>query len=115
MTAFDLEIVQGDSRTATITVIDPSTNLPFNLTGKRLIFTAKAHQYGAVAFVKSSPGAGITITNAAGGLASMALDSADTLNYADTTILQCSLHMDNNPGNSVALAMGTLRVIAEIQ
>jgi hypothetical protein len=114
MSNFDIEIVQGDDRTASITVTNPSTGAAVNLAGKRLTFTAKVHPSGAAAFVKTSPSGGITITNAAGGLASMSILSADTLAYADTTILHCMLRLDDNPANPVTIARGTIRLVAEI-
>ena len=82
----DLTITRGDERTLSVAVLNPN-GTPANLTGKRVLWAAKRHPSETAVVSKSSTAGGITVTDAANGLATVTILPADTSGYADTTIL----------------------------
>lgn len=109
--SFALTITRGDERTLTATVtLNGSAQ---DLAGKALTFTAKRSANGSTVFSKTI-GAGIAVTNVAGGLASILISPSDTSGFADQVTLACDLQMTNNPGSPVTLDSGTLTVVPDI-
>lgn len=80
MVETDLEAVRGDRNEFRIRVIDPMTDGPYVLTGAQMWFTGKASVLDPdnVALFQKTVGAGITIDNAAQGLATVVLNPVDT-------------------------------------
>jgi hypothetical protein len=80
-----LSMTRGDTLIFDVAVVDIN-GAPVSLTGKMLIFTVKARLSdadNAAIAQKKSPASGITITNAAGGLATVTLAPSDTRNLTD--------------------------------
>ena len=107
--SFTLTMTRGDERSLSIAVTD-SGGSAYNLTGKRLLFTAR-HKATTISKTTVS---GITVTNAAGGLATVLLSPSDTSGFADRVVLACDLQTDDNPASPVTLASGTITVLPDI-
>ena len=76
-TAQDATIWSGDDVDLQITVTDPDTETPKQLQGASVRWVLFNRETGAVAFTKTTSD-DITITNAAAGIFTVALDAADT-------------------------------------
>lgn len=103
-------IYRGDEREATITVVNPD-GTPTNLTGKRMIFTARTKRgTNSYAFQKSSTTGGIVINDPLLGIATMTILEGDTSSYDRNVSLAYSITIDNNPGAQITVATGNLNV-----
>jgi hypothetical protein len=71
----------GDNAVLNYAITDESNN-PLNLTGASLTYIIAAHDGAAAIITKTTADGGITVTNAAGGLLSVSLASADTTNLS---------------------------------
>ena len=110
MTSNPQSMYRGDERTMTFTIVNPDGSAA-NLTGKRLIFTARTSRGSASsAFQKSSADGGIVVSAPLTGIATMVIDEADTSGYTQSITLAYSLTVDDNPGNKVTVATGSLIV-----
>jgi hypothetical protein len=106
-------MTRGDKREITLTVT--SNGSPLNLTGKRVLWAAKRSTLDAQALIsKSSATSGITLTNPAGGIATVTLDPADTSGFPDTVVLQWDAQVDDNPLNPQTVDSGTLTVYPDV-
>lgn len=105
-----LTMTQGDVRQGTITIRDPD-GTPTDLTGKRVILTAKlSRDQAAYKFQKSSAGGGIVIADPETGVGVFNIEESDTENLTDGTSLVIVIRVDDNPGNPVTVYKGTLVV-----
>ncbi len=109
--ALSLSMTRAKTGAWLLTVTD-STGAAQDLTGMTLWFHAVV---GGVAIDKSSPSDGITITNAAGGLATLQLEPADSEAIGDTGVFSgpCELTLVNG-AERYELNAGTLRVTANV-
>ncbi len=75
-----LTIVRSDDETLDILVTDQDTGAAINLTGATLKWMAKRRRNDADvdALISKAIGTGITVTNAAGGVAEVAITAANT-------------------------------------
>jgi hypothetical protein len=71
-----IEMYRGNSKTWTLTVTNNS--VPVDITSVDLYFTAKTAEDTATEVFQKTVGAGITITDGVGGIASVNLGPADT-------------------------------------
>jgi hypothetical protein len=76
-TAQDATIWSGDDVDLQITVTDPATDTPKQLQGASVRWVLFDRRAGQIVLTKTT-GAGITLTNAAAGIFTVALDAADT-------------------------------------
>jgi hypothetical protein len=105
-----LTMSRGNVRTIRIRVFN-SDGTAADLTGKRLIFTAKeSPTSGSNLISKSSATGGITISSPATGVGTMQLASADTSSIGIGSNLTCSIVMDDNPGNEVTIYKGIMAI-----
>lgn len=107
-------IQQGDDETLSITVTNPD-GTPYNLTGLPLRFVAKRSlllrdDQGEI--VKTI-GSGITVTNAAGGLAEVAIAGSDTRAINAPAFLYWDLQIKQG-GKNYTLAKGRVPVLADV-
>jgi hypothetical protein len=71
----------GDNAFLNYAITDESNN-PLNLTGSSLTYVIAANEGGAAIVTKTTANGGINVTNAAGGLLTVSLVSADTTNLS---------------------------------
>lgn len=87
-----LTMTRGDTANFAVTVTD-GAGAPLNLTGLVLTFTVAASSQSAV--ITKTIGAGITVTDALGGLATVTISPADTDGLEDRAELFWDLEVDS--------------------
>jgi hypothetical protein len=111
---FAFEMWRGDSESiaAAITV----SGVAVDITNASLRFTAKRAltDTDANAVFTRTIGTGITVTNAIGGLATIALIPANTLSLTVPTLLYCDFQLQDVPGNVSTLTTGTILVKLDV-
>lgn len=116
-TDFAFTVYRGDDRNLPVEVTEPGGPGAQDLTGWSLWFTGKLNiaDDDAAAIFQYTIGSGITVDNAAGGLATIAIAGDDTNALtADSTTLFCDLQGKDGAGKIATLATGKLTVEAEI-
>lgn len=115
---FAWEMYRGDTRRFNLTVTRAGG--AENLTGSILRFTAKLSQadaYVDAQIAKSSDigeGGGITITNAAAGLATVQIDPDDTADITAARRLFCDIELETPAGDIETLDEGSLHVKIDV-
>jgi hypothetical protein len=120
-TDFSFQMFRGDSRSIAVAALQPDGVTAQNISGWALWFTGKLNILdpdGSAVFQRTIA-SGITVTNAALGLATVALApaSTDSLMAAGTQTsvdLFCDLQGKDGAGNVATLATGKITVLAEI-
>lgn len=113
----DLRIRRGDTAALSIVAVQADGVTPQSLIGATLKFTAKAKHEdtdAAAVIAKSSPASGITIDNAAGGLATVTLAAGDTSGFTGPRTLQWDVQMSTGAGLVKTLDEGLLFVVPDI-
>jgi hypothetical protein len=116
-TDFNFTLFRGDDRNLTVEALAPGGGGAQDLTSWSLWFTGKLDIGDAdvAAVFQYTIGGGITITNAAGGLATIAIDGDDTAVLTDaSTVLWCDLQGKDGSGKVATLATGKITVEAEV-
>lgn len=113
--ALALTMVQNKTADFFLTVTQSDGVTAQDLTGTTLYF----HAANGAGFTidKNSGGAGITVTNAAGGLATLRIDPADTaaLVIASTGVLQMPCELTLKSGTlAYEIANGTMTITANV-
>lgn len=80
-----LTMTRGKTAVFHLTVVQSDGTTPQDLTGLTVYFHAIV---GGVTLAKESPGDGIVITDAVGGLATVTIDPADTAGVPSTGVYQ---------------------------
>jgi hypothetical protein len=93
----------GEDRTFRFTVFD-ETGAVQNISGWTLEWVLRERPWGAQALITKTTGAGITITNAAGGVCEMTLADDDTINLPPGTYFYTFRR--TNAGSETVLAFG---------
>lgn len=108
-------IRRGDTRVLDLTATTPA-DLPYNLTGVDLSFTVKRgfDDDDADAVITKTVGSGISLTDAAGGMASITLDAADTSGLRPGAPLVYDIQAIDND-EVVTLDSGELRVMPDVR
>lgn len=105
----DLALIRGNTRTLDIAATDPAGG-PADLTGSlALVFTAARSPRGEVVMTKSL-GAGVTITNAVAGLASITILPTDWATYIGDPVLVWDVESTAEDGTVTTVASGRLLV-----
>jgi len=114
--ATTLEMFRGDSASWRFTVTD-ADGAAVNLTNADLRFTAKSSASDADvdAIIAKTDGAGITVTDAAGGVLAVTLSPGDTSALTVPQTLVWDLQVTDALGAVQTLAYGALRIIADIE
>lgn len=111
-----LTMYRGDTPIWNLAVVD-STGAPFDLTGYTLYFTAKRQISDADPGVfQLTTGAGITVTNAAGGLATIQPRRADTNTLTEDASLFYDIQVSEIAGSleTFTVDRGTLLITRDI-
>jgi hypothetical protein len=110
-----LSMYRGDDESFDVAVVDRDGDV-VDLTGADLRFTAKRDvgDLDVDAVMAKTIGAGITVTNAAGGLARIDIDAADTDTMTRGTVLVWDLQAQDNSDKVRTLASGTLRIQVDV-
>jgi hypothetical protein len=95
----------GDNASLNYAITDESNN-PLNLTGSSLVYIIAANEGGAAIVTKSTANGGISVTNAAGGLLTVSLASADTASLSG--VLWQQLVMTDANSAVTTLSTGTI-------
>lgn len=114
---FDLTIRRGDDRMLDLAIVQDDGVTPQDLSGALLWFTAKRRlsDADADAVLAYREGAGITITNAAAGTATVLVVGTDTAGLADGDIaLLCDVQIRPLGGRVYTAAYGRLIVQPDI-
>lgn len=98
-------VYAGDNAALNYAITD-ETNNPLNLTGASLTYTISVVDGSAAIITKSTSGGGVTITNAPGGLLTVFLTAADTINQQGELWQQ--LVMTDTNGVVSTLSTGTI-------
>ena len=115
-----LEMVRGDQRDVIVPVVQVTgtSTSAANLTGKRVIMTAKYDYTDSDAnavFQKTTGGGGIVVATATNGTATVTIDSDDTSGLpAMVTKLFWDVQVDDNPGAPVTVDKGVLTVYPDV-
>ena len=111
-----LQITRGDTSALNVTCYQSDGVTALNITGYTLWWTAKNSASDADPGViqKTTTGGGITITNAAGGIATVNLVPADTSGLSTGVALLWDLQAKDGSGNITTLAAGMVAVTADI-
>lgn len=109
-----LLMTRGDD--VTLDVIATDQGAPVDLTGAGVWWTAKRRHLDADddAVIRKTVGAGITVTNPAGGLATVDLVPADTAGLGNSVALWWDLQVKDGAGKVRTLAAGRLVVNADV-
>ena len=109
--SLDLSMTRKKTGVWYITVTQYDGTTPQDLTGSVLWFHAVV---GGVTISKNSPASGITITSAAGGLATLQIEPTDTTTVAaGSQVGPCELTLVNG-SESYEVASGTLTIAQEV-
>jgi hypothetical protein len=111
-----LTMTRGDTPQWALAVVD-ADGAPFDLTGYTLYFTAKVALSDADPGVfQLTSGAGITVTNAAGGLATIQPRRADTSGLTDDARLfyDVQLSQAGAPDQTFTVDRGTLIITRDV-
>lgn len=100
---------RGDVRSMTFTIVNPDGTAA-DLTGKRLIFTARTKRGTSTYAFQKTTSSGITVSDPTSGIAVMAILAADTSSYDRSVTLAYALTVDDNPGNQETVATGNLNI-----
>lgn len=73
----DFSITAGDTKVLTVTVRDPSTDDPVNITSATITWKA-SKSFGRTVALSKSTSAGISITDGAGGVFTITIAAGDT-------------------------------------
>lgn len=114
MTETELEITRGDDPTLTVAVTDGGQAV--DISGAYLRFTAKLsldEMDEDAAFVKTSDDGISLVNDGSDGLASIAIDAADTAGFGSATTLLWDLQVTAG-GKTRTPARGTLRVVPDV-
>lgn len=120
-TGNDDEMYAGDKRTIALAIVngplDPSPGTALNLTGKVVRYTLSEGDESEFsrtsALVKDSATiGGITITDAVGGLASVALLGADTVDLAGSYRIE--IRVIDGDGEGVVVGTGTMTILKTV-
>lgn len=112
-----IQLIRGDSKVLTVSVTRSGS--PYDLSGHTLRFTAK-YRYSdpdseAVFQLSSSPGAGITVTNAAQGQARIEIAPVHTQNLpAVRTRLVYDLQLTDGGGGVYTVDIGEIIVLPDV-
>lgn len=110
----DLSMTRGDTPTFDLTITDAAGDA-VDLTDATIAFTAKRSIADSATVFQKTVGSGVTVTNAAGGLASVLLAAGDTTALPDRTI---ALHYDvevvESDGTKTTVASGLLTVSPDV-
>lgn len=91
-----LAMKRGDDRSIALAIVQADGETPQPLTGMTLTFTGRrfATPHADAELVKTI-GSGITVTDEAGGLATVAIDAADTADMTELTVLRWDVELSN--------------------
>lgn len=115
-----LEMVRGDQRDVIVPVVTVSgtTTSAADITGKRVIMTAKWEYDDTDAeavFQKTTGGGGIVVATATNGTATVTIDSTDTSDLPPSVVkLFWDVQVDDNPGAPVTVDRGILTVYPDV-
>ena len=114
MASFNFKVRRGN--TVPITLVITVENVPFDLTGCTLFFTAKEDisQADADAPLKAQTGAGITHTDALAGEAKILLGPPDTDNVPTDVALVCDVQLKTATGEIYTVANGKLTFLEDV-
>jgi hypothetical protein len=93
----------GEDRTLRFSVVD-ADGLAQNISGWTLEWVLRERPWGTEALISKTTGAGITITNAAGGVCEVAIADDDTINLAPGAYVHTLRR--SNAGAETVLAFG---------
>jgi hypothetical protein len=110
-----LDMYRGDDESFDVAVVDKN-GVVVNLTGASLRFTVKrdAADLDVDAVITKTTGSGITVTNAAGGIARIDIAATDTSAMIRGTLLVWDLQVRDSNSKTRTLASGTLRIIVDV-
>lgn len=110
-----LEMYRGDDESFDVAVVDKN-GAPVNLTSSNLRFTVKRSIKDAdiAAVLSKTIGAGVVVTNPAGGIARIDMDPADTSALTRSVLYVWDLQVQDSAGNVRTLADGELRVKLDV-
>lgn len=117
MADFELTIRRGDDRVLDLTIVQEDGVTPQNLTGALLWFTGKRRIGDAdtAAVLAYRQGAGITVTNATGGTATVLIAGTDTAGLPDGDVaLLCDVQIKPAGGRLYTAAAGRLTVKPDV-
>ena len=116
MINLDLSMVRGDTRIIDCTVKGVDGTTPYDLTSCTLTFTAKRQITDAdgVATFQLTNGAGITITDAPGGLFEIEITPASTYSMTAGATLVCDIQLKDVNARVFTLGKGTLAVSEDV-
>jgi hypothetical protein len=107
-----IEMFRGNSKTWTLTVTNNS--VPVDITSVDLYFTAKTSEDTTTQVFQKTVGAGITITDGVGGIASVKLEPTDTTGIPSrVTKLLYDIEYDNGT-DIYTIDKGTLTIKPDI-
>ena len=112
---FTETMFRGDTKLITLTITKNGAAL--NITGFHVWFTGKlaiSDTDVQAIFQRSTINGGVTLTNAASGIATVVIRPIDTDSLATETILFCDAQMRDSSGNITTLATGKITVLPEI-
>lgn len=116
MTSTNLTMIRGDTVPINLTITNAQGAV--DLTGCELWFSAKksvADPDPPIIAKSSGVLGGIQVTDAAGGLATVTLDPADTSAFtADTQLLTYDVQLKDGAGNITTVASGYLTITADV-
>lgn len=110
-----LQMTRGDDVEFNVVVTDQAGD-PVDLTGIDLRFTAKRDSGDGDddAIIVKTTGAGITVTDEAGGLATISIDAADTDELGVPASLTWDLQSTDEAAKVRTLAGGTLAISPDV-
>lgn len=114
---FTISMWRGDDRTISIAVFESDGVTPQDITGWDLWVTGKTDidDLDVAAVFQLEIGAGITVTDAAGGLATAQITNAMTQALPDaTTTLYVDVQAKDAGGDIATLSAGTIRVYQDL-
>jgi hypothetical protein len=119
ITSQSFETIRGDNKTLSVALTNAADGSPFNPTGYNLIFTVKLKTSDgagdSLAVIQKSSSSGITVSDYAGGLVSIALVSADTALLAVRTAYIFDVQAQHSTSGAVStVAFGLIRNRADV-
>lgn len=112
----NITLTRGDSRTLSITVLD-SDGSAADLTGASIWWTAKRdiNDADADAIISKTVGSGITVTNAAGGLATVTIAPDDWTDAEDSDKHYVwDLQVKSDTGTVTTVASGRIIITPDV-
>lgn len=113
----DLVIDQGDDEEIELTALQPGGSSPLDLSGCTIWFVVRVRPSSTDTLIEKTTTSGITVTDAAAGLATVTIGNSDTANLDDKYLnanLAWEAQVKDGSGKIITLGRGKFTITREL-